>query len=102
MKRLLLAVFGTTVVLFLIFRIFFGIFVIQPIGAVPDGTTIVYWRAGMDMPFISSADAMLERAGEDVSPLRRGMTLAGVADPIMEREVFRVGYSELLYDWSRE
>ena len=79
------------------FRIFCGIFVIQPIGAIPDGTTIVYWRSGMDMPFISSAVGILEKSGTGVSLLGRAMILANLADPIKERELFRLKYSETLY-----
>jgi hypothetical protein len=79
------------------FRIFCGIFVIQPIGAIPEGTTIVYWRGGMNMPFISSADGLLEKSGAGVSLLGRGVMLAGVAEPIKEREIVRFRYSETLY-----
>lgn len=100
MKRYLLIAFGAVAVLFLFFRIFFGIFVIQPIGAVPDGATIVYWRAGMDMSFVSSADGMLDRSGAGVSLLGRAMALGKLSDPIREREIFRAGYSETLYLWS--
>jgi hypothetical protein len=84
----------------LIFRIFCGIFVIQPIGAIPEGTTIVYWRDGMNMPFISSADGLLEKSGAGVSLLGRGLMLAKLAEPIKENEIFRFGYSETLYLWS--
>lgn len=78
-------------------RMFLGVFVIQPIGAIPDGATIVYWRAGINMPFVSSADGLLEKSGTGVSLLGRGMVLAKVAEPIKEREIFRFGYSEKLY-----
>lgn len=84
----------------LFFRIFCGIFVIQPIGAIPEGTTIVYWRSGMNMPFISSADGLLEKSGAGVSLLGRGLILAKVAEPIKENEIFRFNYSETLYLWS--
>jgi len=84
----------------LFFRLFCGIFVIQPIGAIPDGTTIVYWRSGLNMPFVSSADGLLEKSGAGVSLLGRGFMLAKIAEPIKEREFFRFGYSETLYLWS--
>jgi hypothetical protein len=84
----------------LFFRIFCGIFVIQPIGAIPEGTTIIYWRTGMNLPFIASADGLLDKSGAGVSLLGRGMMLAKVAKPIKENEIFRIGYSETIYLWS--
>ncbi len=81
-------------------RIFLGIFIIQPIGAIPEGASIVYWRSGMNMPFISSADGLLEESGAGVSLLGRGLFLAKMAEPIKEREWFRFEYSETLYLWS--
>lgn len=81
----------------LFFRIFCGIFVIQPIGAIPDGTTIVYWRSGSNMPFIGSADGLLEKSGSGVSLLGRGVMLGNMADIVLKKEIFRVGYSKTLY-----
>lgn len=83
-----------------VFRAFFGIFVIQPIGAIPEGATIVYWRSGLNLPFIASADGLLDESGAGVSLLGRGMFLASLAEPIKEREIFRLGYSETIYLWS--
>lgn len=82
------------------FRIFCGIFVIQPMGAIPDGLTIIYWRSGMNLPFISSADGLLDDTGLGVSILGRGMFLAGLIEPIKKREMVRFGYSETIYLWS--
>jgi len=79
---------------------FCGIFVIQPMGAVPEGATIIYWRSGLNLPFISSADGLLDESGAGVSLLGRGMFLAKLAGPITEREIFRLGYSETIYLWS--
>ena len=84
----------------LFFRLFFGVFVIQPIGAIPDGATIVYWRSGLNIPFIASADGLLADSGKGVSLLGRGVMLAALATPIKEREIFRFGYSSTLYLWS--
>ena len=88
------------IVLGFVFRIFCGVFVIQPIGAIPEGATIIYWRSELNLPFISSADGLLDESGAGVSILGRGMLLAKLADPITEREIFRLGYSETLYLWS--
>ena len=79
------------------FRIFCGIFVIQPIGAIPEGVTIIYWRSGLNLPFIASADGLLEKSGKGVSFLGRGIILAKLAEPITKREIIRLPYSEILY-----
>jgi len=99
MKKLLYILL-VLIILGSVFRIFCGIFVIQPIGAVPQGATIIYWRSGLNLPFISSADGLLDESGAGVSLLGRGMILAKLAEPITEREVFRFGYSETIYLWS--
>jgi hypothetical protein len=96
---ILVCVFGA---LALFTRLFLGIFVIQPIGAIPDGATIIYWRSGLNLPFVASADGLLEESGAGVSLLGRGVFLAKLAEPIKEREICRLGYSETLYLWSTD
>ena len=86
--------------LLLFIRIFCGIFVIQPIGAIPEGVTIVYWRTGLNLPFVTSADGFLIDSGVGISLLSRGMTLAKLSEPILEKEIMRFSYSETLYLWS--
>jgi hypothetical protein len=54
----------------------------------------------MNLPFISSADGLLEKSGARVSLLGRGMMLAKFAEPIKEREIFKTGYSKTIYLWS--
>jgi len=79
---------------------FVGVFVIQPIGAVPKGVTILYWRHGTKMPFITSADGILISLGSSVSLLGRGIVLAKLLEPIKDREIIRLEYSDLLYQLS--
>jgi len=86
----------------LFFRLFCGLFVIQPIGAIPDGVTIVYWRSGLNLPFVASVDGLLDQSGAGVSLLGRGLLLSKVAEPIMERKMLRLGYSDTLYLWSTD
>lgn len=83
-------------------RITLGVFVIQPIGAVPEGVTIVYWRFGTNMPFVASADGIVEKSGQGLSLFTRGLTLAAMSKFIREREIARFGYSETLYLWSTD
>ncbi len=102
MKKTIIKLLVGIFLIGIFFRIFCGIFVIQPIGAIPEGATIVYWKSGinLNLDFISSADGILEKSGTGVSLLGRGVILSKVAEPIKEREIFRFGYSETLYLWS--
>ncbi|OBX22196.1 MULTISPECIES: hypothetical protein [Bizionia] len=90
------------IILGLLFRFFCGIFIIHPMGAIPEGTSIVYFRTGLNLPFIASADGILEKSGAGVSLLGRGILIGKLAEPIMEKEIFRFSYSETLYLWSTD
>ncbi|MGB8436578.1 MAG: hypothetical protein WCE38_20210 [Burkholderiales bacterium] len=71
-----------------------SIFVIRPIGAVPEGRTLIISRLNNGR-FIDSPDAMCDRIQGGVSLLCRGMVLAAVAK---NATVFvRLPYSESLY-----
>lgn len=73
------------------------LFVVQPIGAVPEGRTLVLRRTG-SLQFIDSADAFCERESGGVSLLCRGVILGevGRSDKILAR----LPYSETLYSMS--
>jgi hypothetical protein len=73
------------------------IFVVQPIGAVPEGRTVIMKRAG-DLQFIDSADAVCEREAGSVTLLCRAAILASVADS--DKILARLPYSEALYSIS--
>lgn len=71
-------------------------FVIQPIGAIPEGKTIIMKRTGK-LNFIDSADAICERMQGKVSLLCRGFVLA----EILKNEIYiKLPYSETLYSIS--
>lgn len=70
------------------------IFVIQPIGALPEGKTIVMLRLNKT-EFVDSADAICERLTGKVSLLCRGVMLGGVMKN--STILFRLPYSEFLY-----
>lgn len=72
-------------------------FVVPPIGALPDGKTIVITRLNKT-EFIDSADAMCERMQGGVSLLCRGMTIGAVAEK--STILFRLPYSSWLYSIS--
>lgn len=70
------------------------IFVVPPIGAVPEGRTVIIWRLNKTN-FVDSPDAMCDRIQGGVSLLCRGMTMAAV---VKNTEILaRLPYSEWLY-----
>lgn len=77
----------------------FTLFVIQPIGALPEGKTLLISR--MDKTnFIDSPDAMCERLAGGVSLLCRGMMMGAIAEKAV---IFvRLPYSEWLYKVSTD
>lgn len=98
MRKLLIAV----AVFLLVFGLFywqFSVFVVQPIGAVPDGVTLVIRRLNRDaVKFVDSADAMCARQSGGVSLLCRGITLGAVVENA--DILLRLPYSQFLYDIS--
>lgn len=71
-----------------------SIFVVQPIGAAPEGRTLVISRLQASA-FIDSADAMCERIQGGVNLLCRGMVLGQVGQNATV--YLRLPYSETLY-----
>lgn len=69
-------------------------FVIQPIGAIPEGRTLLILRLNKT-EFIDSADAMCERDQRGVSLLCRMAAMAGVVNN--STILLRLPYSEWLY-----
>jgi len=74
-------------------------FVVQPIGAVPEGRTLVILRMNKTK-FIDSADAMCEREMGSVSLLCRGMMMAAIANK--GTILVRLPYSDFLYKISTD
>ncbi|EJN17270.1 hypothetical protein PMI36_05604 [Pseudomonas sp. GM79] len=70
------------------------LFVIPPIGAVPEGRTVVMLRLNKTN-FIDSPDAMCDRMQGGVSLLCRGMTMAAVVEKT--KIIARLPYSDWLY-----
>jgi hypothetical protein len=76
---------------------FITLFVIQPIGAIPEGRTIIITRL-TTMHFIDSADALCERKMGGVNLLCRGLVTAKVVN---EATILaRLPYSGALYEIS--
>ena len=98
LKRLIaLAVIFLFVEWGLLFYFATGFFVIQPIGALPEGATVWYWRYNTGLPFISSADGFLVDNQRDVSLLNRGFVLAVLVEPITQLKIASLPYSKMFY-----
>lgn len=98
MNKKLIAVV-LSVILIIVFCTQITIFVIQPIGAMPEGKTFVMLRMNKTK-FIDSADAMCAREMDGVSLLCRGMTMGAVMNK--GTILFRLPYIEFLYDISTD
>jgi hypothetical protein len=85
---------GGALIAFIIGAQFITIFVIQPIGAVPEGRTVIITRL-TNMNFIDSADGICDRGVGGVSLLCRG----AVAGRVLNQTTIlaRLPYSATLY-----
>lgn len=70
------------------------VFVVPPIGAVPEGRTVIILRLSKT-DFIDSPDAICDRLQGGVSLLCRGMTMAAVVEN--SKILVRLPYSDWLY-----
>tara|TARA_B100002003_G_scaffold201390_1_gene193087 strand:+ start:706 stop:1020 length:315 start_codon:yes stop_codon:yes gene_type:complete len=73
------------------------IFVIQPIGAIPEGKTLILFRTEQTK-FIDSADAICEREIGSVNLLCRIRILGAVVTD--DNILLRLPYYEWLYEFS--
>jgi hypothetical protein len=71
-----------------------SIFIIQPIGAVPEGRTLIIGRL-TNVNFIDSADGICERQMGGVNLLCRGAVIAKIVS--IATIYVRLPYSETLY-----
>jgi len=96
MRRLFPIFLGLGLFFFLIY-LTTGFFVIQPIGALPEGVTIWYWRLGTNLPFIGSADGILLEKVGSVSIFGRAAALSKLSEFLIKRKIVVFSYSETLY-----
>ena len=75
-------------------------FVVQPIGAIPDGATVRYRRVNTNLPFISSADSISLDRVWSVSLLTRGIALGNIMETIWDKIIMRIPYIESMYSLS--
>ena len=91
---------GTILLLSISTWFFTGIFVVQPIGAIPDGATVWYWRIGTNLPFVASADGMLMDSGQGVSLIGRAVFLGKMGEFMKDKKIASFGYSKAFYLFS--
>ena len=72
----------------------------EPIGDPPEGGTVWYWRNGIDMDFISSADGMLLKEGMMISFLSRPIMLIKALEEIDGRDIANSPFSDFLFRFS--
>lgn len=95
-KAVALVTFAVT---FIVIYTQITLFVIPPIGAIPEGKTVVITRLNKT-EFIDSPDAMCERIQGGVSLLCRGMVMGAVVNKATI--LARLPYSSWLYSISTD
>lgn len=73
-----------------------GVFTVQPIGALPEGVTIIYHSRSSEMPFFSSPDGLCLMMQGSVNLLCRGVAMAAMEE-LTERVIVRLPYSRWAY-----
>lgn len=97
MKKLYLTLVAIAIITLGIWLSGLRIIVIQPIGAIPDGITVIMIGVS-NVNFIDSPDAICQRTQGGVSLLCRGATAAALARS--GTILMRLPYSETLYSFS--
>ncbi len=73
-----------------------GVFTIQPIGAIPEGITIIYHSRNPEMPFFSSPDGLCLKLQDSVTLLCRMVALGAVKE-LSNRIILRLPYIHWAY-----
>lgn len=73
-----------------------GVFTVQPIGALPEGATVIYHSRNPEMPFFSSPDGLCLEIQGSVSLLCRAMSL-GAVDELADRILIRLPFMRFAY-----
>lgn len=94
-KKLIILI--STVIILIVAYSQITLFVVQPIGAVPSGKTLVILRLNKTN-FIDSADAMCVRETGSLNLLCRGMMMSAVLTK--SKVLFKLPYSSFLYKLS--
>ncbi|MER9313530.1 hypothetical protein NKI51_30450 [Mesorhizobium australicum] len=93
-KSVLFSSAGCVAAIIIAWSVGVRIFVIQPIGAIPDGVTVIVFGVP-NLQFVDSPDAVCQRTQGGVSLLCRGMTAAAIAN--RGKILARLPYSGILF-----
>ena len=85
------------ILVFLMFYFSFGFFVVPPIGAIPKGSTIFYFRLGTNFDFIESPDGLALEIQGGVSLFGRGMALATFVKARESQIIAKLPYMHFMY-----
>lgn len=88
------------IILFIIVFFTTGFFLVQPIGAIPDGITIWYFRSGTNFDFIDSADGFLLDNSDGVSLLGRATVISEFQKMTQDKIILKLSYMEFIYKLS--
>lgn len=77
----------------ILFRMLCGFYTVQPIGALPEGRTLVVWRVSGE-PFFTSPDALCLERMDGVSLMCRMMAMD---EAPIDRIIVRLPYSRTAY-----
>jgi len=95
-KRFYIAIAIITVMLLTWILLRPGVFTVQPIGAIPEGITIIYHSRSREMPFFSSPDGLCLQINGSVSLLCRITALSAATD-LSDRIILRLPYNHWAY-----
>ena len=73
-----------------------GVFTIQPIGALPEGVTLIYHSRSSEMPLFSSPDGLCLQTQGSVSLLCRLVAMS-VVEELTDRVLLKLPYSHWAY-----
>lgn len=97
MKKTILILTASCICLFMLAYTQITVFVIPPIGAMPEGKTLIISKLN-NSSFIESPDAICNRIQGGVSILCRGMTIGKIVSN--SKIYLRLPYFDFLYNLS--
>lgn len=96
MNKKLIILISSIIILIVVFSQI-TLFVIQPMGAIPTGKTLIILRLNKTN-FIDSADAMCVRETGNLNLMCRGMMMSAVINK--SKVLMKLPYSKFLYEIS--
>ena len=95
MKKKIIAI--STLVIVLLGYFSLGIFVVQPMGAIPDGGSVLYVRLGTNLDFFESPDSLSEKSTGKVSLFGRAMAAVAFMKNIENKIIIKLPYFNIFY-----